>query len=241
MMEDDPLFYWRLSDHVSVEDAAILIAGGDPSAVDEVYFEGVDSLQREEVKRTDGHPGFVATFTGLKTAVRLGRLKAVLEYRVYNGFQSDRKEPYWALPQRWLTDPSKFEFDFVDDGRDSVFLAKEPDWSRTMLDVRDLKVWLQERGIKTGFFFPASQADEDDFMDPSHDHFAPELAMAVAAWRALSQTQKLRQSPKAAIDGWITSNPSVWQGEGEISASAKERIATVANWNRSGGANPTGG
>jgi hypothetical protein len=241
MMEDDPLFIWRLSDHLSVEDAAILIAGGDPSAVDEMYFEGLDAPQRVEVKRTDGHRGFVAAFTGLKTAVRLGRLSASLEYRLYNGFESDRDEPCWVLSQNFLTDPSKFEVDFWHRENDVVYLAKEPDWSRTMLDVRDLKAWLKERGVKTGFFFPATKADEDDFMDSSHDHFAPELAMAVAAWRALSQERKFKQSPKATIRNWVENNPSEWKSKDELSTEAKERIAMVANWKRSGGANPTGG
>ena len=241
MTEDDPLIHWRLSDYLSVENAAILIVGGDPSAMDELFFEGYDAPQRMEVKRTDGHPGFVAAFTGLKTAVRLRRLSALLEYRLYNGFKSDSEEPCWVLPRDFLTDPSNFEVDFGHHESDTIFLAKEPDWSRTMLDVHDLKVWLQERGVKTGFFFPASQAGENDFMDRSHDHFAPELAMAAAAWRGLSQTKKFPLGPKVAIEEWINSNPSEWQGEGEMSTSAKERIATLANWKRSGGANPTGG
>ena len=241
MMEDDPLLLWRLADHLSVEDAAILISGGDPGAVDEQVITGFESFETIKVKVTDGHPGFVAAFTVLKTAVRSGRLKALLQYRLYNGFQSDRGEPCWVLPQRWLTDPSNFELDFDHDDRDSIFLAKEPDWSRTMLDVADLKMWLKGKGVKTGFFFPATQVDEDDFMDPSHEHFAPELAIAVAAWRALSQTQKFKQSPKAMIKDWVNNNPSEWQSKDDLSTEAKERIATVANWKRSGGANPTGG
>jgi hypothetical protein len=34
MNEDDPLYIWRLASKLSVEDVAILIAGGDPSVVD---------------------------------------------------------------------------------------------------------------------------------------------------------------------------------------------------------------
>lgn len=237
MREDDPLAYWKLSDFLSVVDAAILIVGGDPSEVDELYETSEVGLHKTEVKRTDGHPGFGAVFTGLKTAVKLGRLKALLEYRVY---RSDSYEPSWVVPKNFLTDPSRFEVDFKRDDMDRLFIAKEPDWMQTMVDVRDLKAWLHEKGVKSGFFFSDPQGDED-FMDPSHEHFAPELAMAVAAWRGLSQTRKFPQGPKVAIEEWINKNPSKWHGDSEMSASAKERIATLANWRRSGGANPTGG
>ena len=38
-VEDDPLSLWRLAADLSVIDAAILIAGGDPSEVDRLYEE----------------------------------------------------------------------------------------------------------------------------------------------------------------------------------------------------------
>lgn len=241
MTEDDPLFLWRLSDHLSVEDAAILIAGGDPSAEDEVYLEGLDRMHTVRGKRTDGHPGFVPAFTALKTAVRQGKLSARFEYKLSSGYKSRQDEDCWVVSHRILDDPAKLEIIHGKDDSISILMWTEPDWSRTMLDVLDLKVWLQEKGLKTGFFFPASQAGEDDFMDPSHKHFAPELALAAAAWRGLSQRQKSPKGVKAAIDEWITSNPSAWLDEEKISTAARDRIITLANWNRSGGANPTGG
>lgn len=241
MTEDDPLFLWRLSDHLSVENAAILIAGGDPSAEDEVNLEGLDRVHTVRGKRTDGHPGFVPAFTALKTAVRQGKLSARFEYKVSSGYKSRQDEDCWVVSGRILDDPAKLEIVHGKDDSISILMWTEPDWSRTMLDVLGLKMWLQEKGFKTGFFFPATQANEDDFMDPSHEHFAPELAIAVAAWRALSQTQKFPQSPKATIKDWINNNPSEWQSKDELSSEAKERIAMVANWKRSGGANPTGG
>jgi hypothetical protein len=37
----DPLFFWRLSDELSVIDAAILIIGEDPAREMEIYDEGI--------------------------------------------------------------------------------------------------------------------------------------------------------------------------------------------------------
>lgn len=247
MIEDDPLRFWRLADTLSVENAAILIAGGDPSAVDNVQSNDPgSSTMWVDVKRTVGHPNFVAVFTSLKSAVRKGHFSTQLKYRVHFRDMIDRTEPVWVLPREFLTDPTKFKVEFGDiqfgdEDNHCICIEKEPDWSSIMLDVGEIKAWLSAKGFRSGFFFPKTEAEPDDFMDPSHEHFAPELALAVAAWRALAQTQKHSRGPKASIETWISSNPAAWQGGAELSTSAKERIATVANWNRTGGATPTQG
>ena len=73
------------------------------------------------------------------------------------------------------------------------------DWTATTVDVVDLQAWLRSKGFTKGFFFPAEQSEPDAFTDPAHEHFAPELALAVAAWRALSTTQSFKRGPKEAI------------------------------------------
>lgn len=252
MTDEDPLFFWRLAEHLSVEDAAILIAGGDPSTVDvildgpPIVFEDAFSANEIEIKRTTGHPGFVPVFTSLKNAIRQGNLKSQLQYKLHHRDRIGPEEQVWVLPRAFVTDPKNFEVDFAsidfgDEDRHCIAIEKEPDWSATLIDVRDLKAWLSERGLKSGFFFPTSEADPDEFMDQAHEHFAPELALAVAAWRALAKTQKFRSGTKAAIEAWINQNPKQWRSDSELSNSAKERIVTVANWNRIGGATPSGG
>jgi hypothetical protein len=72
-------------------------------------------------------------------------------------------------------------------------------------------------------------------MNPKHSHFAPELALAVSAWRALASKKNLKQSAKKMIDDWIKKNPASWRGEDKLSTAAKERIMIVSNWNKSGG------
>ena len=204
MNEQDPLNLWRLAADLSVEDAAILIAGGDPSNQDSEHEELLD--QRVFFKRTTGHTGFTAAFTALKSAVQREQLKTLRQ------FKSDMDEA---------------------DGR-------EPDWTKTMIDVDDLKNWLRGRGFTSGFFFPAAPAEISEFLDPNHDHFAPELALAVAVWNALSSQQRFPFGPKAAIKNWIAENPNAWNGKEPLSNAGMERIATLVNWQSIGGAPRTG-
>lgn len=244
-MNDMKLELWRLASDLTVEDAAILIAGGDPSAVD--YEE--DSFNRQnEIKRTSGHPGFIPVFTALTNAIRKGHLSARLATRADGGgpLSNRLSGDIWILSHREITHiRSTLENDPFDstplDGADGIQIQVEPDWTRTTVDVENLKAWLRSRGFTNGFFFPLAEETSDSFMDPSHDHFAPELALAVSAWRALEGKSGFSRGSKAAISGWIEANPDAWRGEGDLSESAKERIVTVTNWRKTGGAPTTAG
>ena len=59
-------------------------------------------------------------------------------------------------------------------------------------------------------------------------NFPPELDFAVQAWRAVFTTEG-KAKPKARIREWLDENTT-------LSNAAKERIATVANWDKTGGA-----
>ena len=263
MTEDNPLYLWRLAADLSVEDVAILIAGGDPSAVDgkNVKIRDADYAHDEifpvvewkETKRTTGHPGFVASFTGLKAAVICGSIPATFQYVVKPASDlsqlplddffittTTNLKPLLSTPESKLDELLK----------GSIAITKEPDWSRTYVNVEDVKKWLRQRGFKNGFFLTsmavepdsltANAVEPDDFTDQSYEHFAPELALAVAAWRALSQDKKFKSGPKNAISKWIEANPNEWRGKNKLSESAKERIITLVNWNQTGGAPKSG-
>lgn len=252
-MDDAKLQLWRLVSDLSVEDAAILIAGGDPSDLD---YES-DSFGNEySVKRTTGHSGFLAVFTSLTNAIRKGHIQAHLAFRAKSGGVDPVRSamaPNGLRGETWVMSKSdlsrlrdSLEGDpFGDtplDGADGIRLEVEPDWTRATIDVEDLKAWLRSRGFTTGFFFPSQdESAPDDFMNPDHEHFAPELALAVSAWRGLASEQKFPRGTKPAIESWIDANPNAWLGDGEVSAAAKERIATLVNWRKSGGAPTTGG
>lgn len=244
-MDEANLNLWRLASDLTVEDAAILIAGGDPSAVD--YEEDTFGRQ-QEVKRTTGHPGFLAVFTSLTNAIRKGHLSANLATRADGGGPlSNRLEgDIWILSHSEIAQiRSKLGNDpFVNtplDGADGIQIQVEPDWTRTTMEVEGLKDWLRSRGYTTGFFFPQKEEPSDAFMNPDHVHFAPELALAVTAWRALEGKSGFARGVKAAIGGWIDANPDAWQGDGDLSENAKDRIVTVTNWQKRGGPPTVGG
>lgn len=97
MTDGMTLGLWRLVSDLTIEDAAILVAGGDPSAVD--WEQGSFGDQQYPVKRTDGHPGFLAVFTSLKTAIRKGYLRAELAYEAdgSGGYSNRLSGETWVM------------------------------------------------------------------------------------------------------------------------------------------------
>ncbi|MEO6299597.1 MAG: hypothetical protein ABIO62_08205 [Paracoccaceae bacterium] len=111
----------------------------------------------------------------------------------------------------------------------------------TTVSVPALCKWLDSRGFRPEFFFPTEKYRVLEFLDPNHVHFSDELAFAVKAWRALATSHSPKKSPKASIRTWIEANLSMWDGKNPPSIEAKERIATVLNWEKSGGAPASSG
>ncbi|MDO8369519.1 MAG: hypothetical protein Q7S71_02195 [Candidatus Nitrotoga sp.] len=64
--------------------------------------------------------------------------------------------------------------------------------------------------------------------DKETNTYPPELDIAIQAWRAVSSDEG-KGKPKARIKAWLYSNTT-------LSSEAKERIATVVNWDKTGGA-----
>src|SRR5690606_10730689 len=146
-MDEVNLNLWRLASDLTVEDAAILIAGGDPSAVD---YEDDTFGRQQEVKRTVSHPGFLAVFTSLANAIRKGHLSASLATRADGGGPlSNRLEgDIWILSHSEISKiRSTLENDpFINtplDGADGIQIQVEPDWTRTTIEVERLKDWLR--------------------------------------------------------------------------------------------------
>jgi hypothetical protein len=243
-VENDPLSLWRLAADLSVVDAAILIAGGDPSEIDRFHEDNPYMTEEHKwKKRTTKHPGFVPAFSALKAAVLDGQIATHFQYTATPYFE-DMKFPidkFHIVSREVLSEYLSAFYRPVENPNGKIAIFDEPDWAETFVKVDGLKSWLRSRGFTVGFFFNSDKAGPDEFMDKSHEHFAPELALAVEAWRALAEVQRFPRGPKAAIKEWIDANPDVWQGEDSLSNEAKMRIMTLVNWKRSGGANPTGG
>jgi len=89
--------------------------------------------------------------------------------------------------------------------------------------------WL-DWAIECSLYVPKQENEtttQVDF-DKTSITYPPELDIAIRAWSAVSIT-KGKSKPKARIKAWLDKNT-------KLSNEAKERIATVANWDKTGGA-----
>jgi len=105
--------------------------------------------------------------------------------------------------------------------------------------VESLKVWLAQRGLKTGFFAPITNSTPD-YLDTNSLRYAPKLAAAIHAW--LSVTDPGKRSPKQALEKWLREHAADFglvDDEGNPINQAVEDCSKVANWNQTGGAPKT--
>jgi len=114
----------------------------------------------------------------------------------------------------------------------------------TTIKVKDLRVWLSKRGIKTGFFFPAIDSTRPDYLDSQHPNYSPKLAAAIEAWSAVIENPELTKakSVKQTIMVWLRSNAARFgliKDDGNPNESGIEEVAKVANWETKGGAPKT--
>ncbi|MEL6112726.1 MAG: hypothetical protein AAFR20_07970 [Pseudomonadota bacterium] len=118
----------------------------------------------------------------------------------------------------------------------------EIDVSESRVDVASLKEWLLEKGFHDHFFF-FPDGVESEFLDPEHPRYAPKLAAAVTAWRALDDPEKqTAKTPKQAISKWLREHASRFglsNEDGKPNEYAIEEVAKIANWQPKGGAPTT--
>ena len=121
------------------------------------------------------------------------------------------------------------------------------DINESRIEVDSLRVWLADRGFRTGFFFPTS-TDAPDYLDANNLSYAPKLAATVRAWQAVTSDPKYRNNGKHVkqnLESWLTAHAAEFdlvKPDGEINADAiKNQIAKVANWKEKGGAPKTPG
>lgn len=229
--------YWRLSDEFSVVDAAILITGNDPS---DKTPEGSGDLDipTEWVQKTN-HDGFEAVFKALKNAVLSNKLPASVAFPVGDGNHVGARE-FSAVLRKGTKVFQSRELSFW--RHDAlVFLQVEPDWTRTLIELPNLRAWLRGRDVFPEFFFP--KGDPQSFMNKEHPRFSGKLACAVAAWKAVLIPAK-NKTPKQTVEAWVIANGVQYglaNGEGTVPQTAVDEIAKVVNWQPQGGAARTGG
>lgn len=237
-MED--LDYWRLCDELSIIQAALLIAGCDPSG---------DCAYVEEWRVHDQPKGYAAAKAALTNAILAGRLPALVRRAAWTrGWDEEPGDGqvYEKTVHIFASDLTEAGFPEIREGSPGskirargVIYRAEPDWHLTTISVDTLKKWLASRGICTGFFFPTG-SDAPDYLDPNASRYAPKLAAAIRAWQAV--TDPNGKHPKQALAKWLREHAaefSLTDEEGKPNETGIEEAAKVANWQPGGGAPKT--
>ncbi len=252
---------WRWCDTLSVVEAAMLAVNLnpselEPSTVDRLWEGRFHFIGTEHslIKNHMRAPRFVPVFRAITRAVTAMELECEAVHlarqlpintalsRELEEFPIDDEGviSYDLLLASNALVSANFEIPEDSNSR-NYFFRLEPDWERTTVKIDKLRSWIEAKGLRPRFFFPEPSSDTDAFKDQTHDHFSAELTLAVKAWEALASTQKFPRGVKEAVSAWIDANPNAWRGEGELSNNAKDRIITLVNWKKSGGAPSTGG
>jgi hypothetical protein len=204
----ESLDYWRLCEQLSVPQAALLIAGEDPAS----NLEDMSACEPWNLPK-----GYLAARNALESAVSTGAIQATIRRQANT---------------LWITLPLNGAKAYFDDGRTQAIDEIPIDWMATRLEVTSLRKWLLGRGFTQGFFFPTG-VSEAEYLDQNDPSYAPKLAAAVKAWEAL------RAEP-ALLKGRSLNQHAAALGltaeDGTPIVKAVEDIATVANWNTTGGA-----
>ncbi|MEE1920844.1 hypothetical protein V0R50_03390 [Pseudomonas sp. 148P] len=238
------LDYWRLSDHLSVQDAAVLTIGERPSRLfrngehTHLPVTGPDFNDRSSDR------AFQAVFSAIKNAVLGGTLKAAL--RISTQEHSFCDTPFDAGDAS--LGPSSVSGITVNDvgnlSAEGSAYRPRPDWQHTTVATKDLKEWLVSRGVATGFFFPDTDEHQPGYLEKSHPNYAPKLAAAIRAWEAVTSNPELLRgkTPKKALIKWLNENAAacgLTKDDGTPNSTGVEEVAKVANWNLEGGASKT--
>jgi hypothetical protein len=119
----------------------------------------------------------------------------------------------------------------------------EIDWHQTTISDEELKNWLQGRRIRSDFFFLQPETGPD-YLRLDHPSYAPKLAAAVEAWKAVAGDAELRRgkSVKQSLIVWLRQNANrfgLTKEDGNPNEQGIEEVAKIANWDTKGGAPKT--
>jgi len=103
------------------------------------------------------------------------------------------------------------------------------------VDVEELKQWLASRTPRPRFFFPGNEAPE--FHNPNHPRYAPKLAAVVSAWEAVTKAEP-NKTVKQTLITWLNKEAGKYgllDDNNKPRKKSIEELATIANWEPTGG------
>lgn len=229
---------WGLADPVTVEQAAALIAGYDPSSV--CFESGWPDIFRSETGLTDssGIREVQVVFSALINAINGRKLQARLRYnaepRYVAGIDNLSEQAYISGEVAEIKD--------IDECR--YLISIDPNWSRSSIDRKDIIAWLNINNICDGFFVRdvPEVLSVPPYLNPQHPRYSKKMASAIKAWEAMDDVNLIKgKSPKSAMESWLESRYKelglIYKTG--INKTAIQEVAKVANWKEDGGAPST--
>ena len=237
---------WHLVDPLSVEQAAALIVGFDPNAVDPSwqYFKS----QETGLACSDGINSVRVALQALANSINAGKLKAVIRRTAWErGWNEEPGDGETYEKHADLLDSDIHEAYGTQDPRrirfGGIIYRVSPDWGKTTVEKEDVCVWLKSKNYASDFFLPeVVSTSVPDYLKPNHPRYAPKLAAAVHAWQAV--TDPKGKTPKQALDKWLREHAaeySMVDDEGNPVTAAVIDCSKVANWDMGGGSPKTPG
>lgn len=234
---------WRLVDPIGVQDAAALIAGFEPKLV---RFNGRQGAWFEDESSSTSNENirWVETaLTALINAIMGGKLKA----KVVHDSRPVTNGDHMAVVDLMEVTGGYASLDSIANEGESLsecgeyFIRDEINWEKSIISVGDIKAWLKNNGVTDGFFFPSSnQSTGPNYLDKEHPRYAPKLAAAVLAWESYSEIPG--KTPKQVLSRWLNENASrfgLTDEEGKPRDNTIGDVATISNWQTTGGAPKT--
>lgn len=166
---------WRLSSSYTVSQAAAIVAGFDPNSINygdngqptylrvPSYVEGSDDAN----ERIDNIFKWVQTaFSALINSISDNTLNAQLKYDAFPRYVGGLDNLYYNDDKKIVTEPISGE---------EYLVTPVPNWSVTFVTRADLKQWLENNGITTGFLFQNAVDDTPEYMNPQHPRYSAKL------------------------------------------------------------------
>lgn len=248
--------FWALHDEFRVVDAAALVAGVEPNAVN---WGAQGGSSHPEVVAVDGtvasdHIPIIRTvILAITNAIWAQKLPVNIRHSAREYGHADctgdieYREVEMCSPKPRHGNTA--EEDELLALNCSCFYKPFPDWFLTTIERDSLIAWLRSRHFPVPFFGLESEG-KPAYLDRDHDRYSPKLAAAVRAWEALEDEELWSgQSPKSAATKWLEANYSELDlvttdretGKPQMNRTGIEQAAAVVNWRPQGGSPKTPG
>lgn len=201
----------KLQNIINVVDAAKLILGSDSKHL----YISEDSDYETDYLRIDWDTGYKFAFDKIEIIIKS------LTYAIKSGSLKATVRAYTA--------PSNI----VKANSDDKWITEVPLNSFTTTILRDdLKIWLEDRGVYPPQLFPFQK--DKAYLSDQHPHFSPKLAACVNVWQAAQDAVIQGQTVKQWMQEWLSNNKEEL-GLGDRGAKVIDQLATISNWDTSGG------